>query len=59
MTALDERRVREGVEYLRRYYRAIEDRNGAAFRHALAGFRSLDERYPAEMDRARGVYFGF
>lgn len=58
-SALNERAVREGVEFLRQYYRAIEDKNGPSFRNALAGFRALDEKNPDEMDKAREIYFGF
>lgn len=51
--------VMAGVELLAQYYRAIEAKNGAAFRHALAGFKALDEKNPEEMDKAREIYFGF
>lgn len=51
--------VKAGVELLGQYYRAVEDKNGPSFRHALAAFRALDEKNPEEMDKAREIYFGF
>ncbi|RZJ41419.1 MAG: hypothetical protein EON87_16090 [Brevundimonas sp.] len=59
MAATSDPIVRAGIELLGQYYRAIEDKNGPAFRHALAGFRALDAKNPEEMDRAREIYFGF
>jgi hypothetical protein len=51
--------IKAGVELLRQYYRAIEQKNGPSFRHALTAFRALEEKNPEEMDKARAIYFGF
>lgn len=56
---LDEKKVKEGVEFLRQYYRASRDGTAAAFRNALAGFTALDKSHPDEMDKAREIYFRF